>query len=47
MQLRPNLIRNPTVKFDFWNRAMTQHSKENFGMDVKGEVLLQLFNKAR
>jgi len=26
---------------------MTQHSYEDFGMDVKGEVLLQLFNKGK
>jgi len=26
---------------------MTQHSLEDFGMDVKGEVLLQLFNKRK
>jgi len=24
---------------------MAQHSSEDFGMDVKGKVLLQLFNK--
>jgi len=26
---------------------MTQHSEEDFAMDVKGEVLLQLFNKSK
>jgi len=26
---------------------MTQHSKEEFGMEVKGKVLLQLFNKRK
>jgi len=26
---------------------MTQHFQEDFGMDVKGTVLLQLFNKSK
>jgi len=26
---------------------MTQHSYEDFGMDVKGKILLQLFNKKK
>jgi len=26
---------------------MTQHSQQDFGMDVKGKVLLQLFNKRK
>jgi len=26
---------------------MTQHSEEDFGVDVKGKVLLKLFNKSK